>query len=299
MKEEINRLNQENSRLNSKELNNFREETFSTNKDSPEIEELQKKIDEYENFMIIEELKQENVVSDLKNSIKSLSEQNTQGKKLITEYENKIEILEKKVKESLSSYTKFLIRKNFENKESQTIKEMITETSNGIEVQRNCDMMNLDSCQISRMSITESELFDVTGIHLFEIFHQNTINIPAVTQNIQSFYQCIFNSSHTQSLEVNSHYNNIEPARIPEILGMHTEHIAHIPSDRERVSDSSKLLEVRACSIDIIPTGKRINLIMHLENALTIIASRALDQMPKELTINYQGFDYIENKTLT
>ncbi|OMJ78407.1 hypothetical protein SteCoe_21780 [Stentor coeruleus] len=210
---EIDRLNEENESLK-QEISELKAEftKISSQKDeydllpqqlitnsiqmdsnNEELEELRQRMSEYESSMIILEMKYENTVSDLENERKTNQGIIAKLQASLNESNVKKEALEKKIKDSMSNYTRFLFKKNLEYKECQTdIKNLIIEHIGVINVQKNNEY---DIGQLSRLSITDSEIFNITGMNNLDIFSSNTIWVPPTIPilKIQNF--SVFNQA--------------------------------------------------------------------------------------------------------
>jgi hypothetical protein len=186
----ISALTQENLRLSQNQPENtlnIREAPETSENSTIEIEKLQTKISEYESLMVIEELKHENIVSDLESTNKTLLAQNSSMKNALKDYETRLESLERKLKESISGYTKFLVRKTTDNKDTQVSVPLSIAAGPATDIQKSSETMHIDGSQISRLSLTESEIFDVTAMHSYEIVPQNIINIPRRSPTLSVF----------------------------------------------------------------------------------------------------------------
>lgn len=179
---EIEKLTNENSSLkqeieslkNSKELNenvvNLDNLVFKGDDD----DERDKMISELQGQLVVQEMKFDNALADLEAENRELKEDRERVEKEIKECLRKNEILEKKVKESFSGFGKLMTRKSTANKELQTKKvDCCIELGQNIEIQRSTDLMS----QISKLSITESEIFDMTSMQICEIHHQADTSI--------------------------------------------------------------------------------------------------------------------------
>lgn len=177
---EIERLNQINSDLTQQLLQKVEtkkqpdEDLLDNLPQFVQTNELENVVSDLQAQLVIQELKYENSLSDLEGFNAKLKEKNERLEVALKENEKKVEMLEKKVKDSLSGYSKFLVRKISENKEAQTGPALMSiEVGTGVEVQRSNEFMS----QISRLSITESEIFDVTSMQVCEVFHQSDMMV--------------------------------------------------------------------------------------------------------------------------
>ena len=177
---EIERLNQINSDLSQQLLHKEEvkkqpaEDLLDNLPEFVQTDELENVVSDLQAQLVIQELKYENTISDLEGFNAKLKERNEKLEVALKENEKKVEMLEKKVKDSLSGYSKFLVRKITESKEAQTGPALMSiEVGTGVEVQRSNEFMS----QISRLSITESEIFDVTSMQVCEVFHQSDMMI--------------------------------------------------------------------------------------------------------------------------
>lgn len=208
---EIDRLNEENELLK-QEISELKEElskTYSQKDENDsfsqkliinpiqvdcndeELEELRQKMSEYESSMYILEMKYENIVSDLENERKTNQGIISQLQASLNESNGKKEALEKKIKDSMSNYTRFLFKKNLESKECQTdIKNLTIDHADTTFVQKTHDY---DIGQLSRLSITDSEIFNVTGMHNLDIVSLDTISISPILSVLKSQSFDVFN----------------------------------------------------------------------------------------------------------
>ncbi|OMJ72081.1 hypothetical protein SteCoe_29562 [Stentor coeruleus] len=194
---EVDRLNEENTSLKLEicalkseiyQLQEFKEnDTFAPQThteasnseiqiNNEELEELRQKVNEYESSMIVQEMKYENTILDLENEKKANQKQITQLKASLSESLSKIDVLEKKLKDSLSNYSRFLVRKPVENRECQTIVRNFSIIHiDDIDLPRTYEF---DMGHISKMSINDSEIFDMSLFKNFNIEIQESIWVP-------------------------------------------------------------------------------------------------------------------------
>ena len=156
-----------------------------------------KLISELQGQLVIQEMKFENSLSDLESANKELRVDKERLESEMKDLLRKNEILEKKVKESLNGYSRLIARKSTGNKEVQTGRvELRMEVGEGIEIQRSNDAMS----QISKLSITESEIFDMTSMQMCDVHRQPDTSIKRTVQSLSLInYPC---ATQTFSLQV-------------------------------------------------------------------------------------------------
>lgn len=143
-----------------------------------ELEGLRQKVNEYESSMIVQEMKYENTILDLENDKKANQKHIAQLKASLNESLSKIDVLEKKLKDSLSNYSRFLVRKPVENRECQTIfRNFSINHIDDIDLPRTYEF---DMGHISKMSINDSEIFDMSLLKNHNIEIQENIWVPPI-----------------------------------------------------------------------------------------------------------------------
>lgn len=206
---ELEKLKNENQVLQDQidSLKNKNPETVNldelTQKSDPDPDQGQDKmISELQGQLVIQEMKFENALGDLESENKELRVDRDRLESEIREFVRKNEILEKKVKESLNGYSKLIARKSIGNKEVQTGRvELRIDIGASIEIQRSNDAMS----QISKLSITESEIFDMTSMQVCDIYRQTDTNIKKIMQPLSLIhYPCI---RKTYCLQISSEFS--------------------------------------------------------------------------------------------
>ena len=276
-KQEITRLSEENSKLNSKSPMIIIEDQ--------QLEDLQHKLSEYESYMVIEELKHENIISELENTNNSLKKTNFKISNELSEALQRVEILEKKLKESISGYSKFLIRKTAENRETQTeVKKMTLESINAIDVQKYCENLHMEFGQISRLSITDSEIFDVTALQMNEICSQHPISVFPIRKvmNFNIFH--VFHSTVNNNMQTSQFSSQCKAVKIKKDLRI---------SDRNDINilGKEKIVEIEASKA--FNEKKRLNLQVCFGNTENVVIDKKglkryyFDQRKKEVCLDF------------